>query len=228
MSFAELEFPRTLFSGVYMPNNKDIYKCLYKHLSPFTAYKKGCRCDKCLSNKRKSSRLTAKKLRQNIIYRQAQYTYNRLWFKKNKQKKRLYDKKYCKNNINKIKQRNKKYYQNNKENIKCKVKIWALNNPDKIKKRPNRYKWQKLNKDRVNALNAKRRVKINTQQKKLNKVDTQKIFNIYKQCKNISESTGIMYHVDHIIPISKGGKHHPSNLQILTALDNLKKASKLI
>lgn len=33
------------------------------------------------------------------------------------------------------------------------------------------------------------------------------------------------YHVDHIIPLCKGGKHHVSNLQYLTAEENFKKSS---
>jgi len=37
----------------------------------------------------------------------------------------------------------------------------------------------------------------------------------------------IMYHVDHIIPLAKNGSHHPSNLQIATAIWNLRKGKKL-
>lgn len=33
-------------------------------------------------------------------------------------------------------------------------------------------------------------------------------------------------HVDHIKPLSKGGLHEPSNLQLLTPRDNLRKGSK--
>lgn len=36
------------------------------------------------------------------------------------------------------------------------------------------------------------------------------------------------YHVDHIIPLSKGGLHHQDNLQYLTETDNLRKGNKLI
>lgn len=35
------------------------------------------------------------------------------------------------------------------------------------------------------------------------------------------------YHVDHIIPLSKGGTHHEGNLQILTEQDNKRKYNKL-
>lgn len=50
----------------------------------------------------------------------------------------------------------------------------------------------------------------------------------YIKCKYISKSTGIPHHVDHIIPISRGGLHHPSNLQILTKFENLSKGAKLL
>jgi 5-methylcytosine-specific restriction endonuclease McrA len=33
-------------------------------------------------------------------------------------------------------------------------------------------------------------------------------------------------HVDHIRPLAKGGKHEPSNLQLLTPEENLKKGAK--
>lgn len=36
------------------------------------------------------------------------------------------------------------------------------------------------------------------------------------------------YEVDHIIPLSKGGKHHEDNLQYLTKEENRKKGSKLV
>lgn len=35
------------------------------------------------------------------------------------------------------------------------------------------------------------------------------------------------FEVDHIIPISKGGKHHPNNLQYLTIYENRKKSNNV-
>jgi hypothetical protein len=56
----------------------------------------------------------------------------------------------------------------------------------------------------------------------------EKILLFYKECARITEETGILHHVDHIHPISKGGKHHPDNLQILTAIENIRKGNKLL
>ena len=48
---------------------------------------------------------------------------------------------------------------------------------------------------------------------------------VYAEMQRLNKEAGcVAYHVDHIKPISKGGAHHPDNLQILTAAENLKKS----
>lgn len=57
------------------------------------------------------------------------------------------------------------------------------------------------------------------------------IINTYLQCKNITSSTGIPHHVDHIIPINSDivcGLHVPWNLQIVTAEYNVRKSNRLL
>ena len=53
------------------------------------------------------------------------------------------------------------------------------------------------------------------------KEELEEIAIFYKNCPN-------GYHVDHIIPVSKGGLHNVKNLQYLTPTDNFKKASKIL
>ena len=50
----------------------------------------------------------------------------------------------------------------------------------------------------------------------------------YDTAKCLESITNNKYHVDHIIPLSKGGQHLPWNLQILTAEENIKKSNKII
>lgn len=52
------------------------------------------------------------------------------------------------------------------------------------------------------------------------------IIKIYEECRLKTKTTGIDYHVDHIKPLSKSGRHHPSKLRIITAKENMKKGAK--
>ena len=58
--------------------------------------------------------------------------------------------------------------------------------------------------------------------------DHKQIQSIYEACEKITRETGILHHVDHIHPISKGGQHHQDNLQILTAEENIKKSNNIL
>ena len=92
--------------------------------------------------------------------------------------------------------------------------------------------YKKLHADRdrplANARSAKRRTNIKNGSVNLTPEEKLRIREIYIKCKMISESTGIPHHVDHIIPVVKGGLHHPDNLQILTKFENLSKGSKIL
>ena len=50
---------------------------------------------------------------------------------------------------------------------------------------------------------------------------------IYETAKRISNCLGVEHHVDHIVPLAKGGAHHISNLRVLPAKWNLRKSDKL-
>lgn len=68
--------------------------------------------------------------------------------------------------------------------------------------------------------NAIRKQRFRELIKELTKEEMEQIQLFYLECP-------IGYEVDHIIPISKGGKHHISNLQYLTKQENRKKGAKL-
>jgi len=49
----------------------------------------------------------------------------------------------------------------------------------------------------------------------------------YEDARRLSGETGIKHHVDHIIPLAKGGPHLPWNLQVITKDENLTKGAKI-
>lgn len=77
-----------------------------------------------------------------------------------------------------------------------------------------------------NLKSAKRRARLKNQIPIDN--DFEKIKNIYEECRKLSVETGIPHEVDHIIPIAKGGMHHPDNLQIITMSENRRKGKNII
>jgi hypothetical protein len=83
-------------------------------------------------------------------------------------------------------------------------------------------------KEKVNNKTYRYRTKKFGETPILTNEEHERILLIYKECAKITEETGILHHVDHIHPISKGGKHHPDNLQILTATENIRKGNKLL
>jgi 5-methylcytosine-specific restriction endonuclease McrA len=51
---------------------------------------------------------------------------------------------------------------------------------------------------------------------------------IYLEASRLTQETGIRHEVDHIIPISRGGKHHEDNLRVVTITENRRKGPKLL
>lgn len=85
-----------------------------------------------------------------------------------------------------------------------------------------------LNEGVTDAYKDRKRKKRNDriQLTKLTPEERRVIVEVYKRAREMSVNTGIPHEVDHIIPLSRGGLHHPSNLQILTRDENKFKGAK--
>ena len=84
--------------------------------------------------------------------------------------------------------------------------------------------------ERAARENFRRAQKISATPKWLTKVQKDEMVQLYKLREQLSLEKGIIYHVDHIIPlINKDicGLHVPWNLQVIPAIDNLKKSNKV-
>jgi len=95
---------------------------------------------------------------------------------------------------------------------------YRAENPEKV------FKWKRgdrqRNKHRIYANNAKRRAKLIGD-------NSTEIKNLYALREFYEAmSLGEKFHVDHIYPIAKGGTHVIDNLQIIPAIDNLRKGTQ--
>jgi uncharacterized transporter YbjL len=135
---------------------------------------------------------------------------------------------YRKNNIDKELARSNKYKQENKETVSInRIARYRKNSVIEIEKVR---AWQKLNRDKVNANQARRRAaKLQAMPRWLTAEDKLKIVEFYKLAKRLEQETGVKYHVDHIVPlqgINICGLHVPWNLQVIPAYDNISKSNK--
>lgn len=121
-----------------------------------------------------------------------------------------------------IKEYRRKWYIRNKISCLNKSREYIINNLEKHKQYDR--EWSKKNKDKKNASKAKRRSKMVSIE--LSNEQKNEIQQIYKDA--AMKSKGLhKYHVDHVIPLSKGGLHVPNNLRIILAKDNLEKGNKI-
>lgn len=85
--------------------------------------------------------------------------------------------------------------------------------------------WYKLNAGKKTAaVNARRR---GMKEWFCSEVEKLMIEYRYEDARRLTKETGIKHHVDHIIPLAKGGPHLPWNLQVLTETENLRKGAKI-
>ena len=124
----------------------------------------------------------------------------------NKEKIKAKGKAYCEANKEILKATRKKYYEANKERLRLKQEAWRKNNPAKVR-----------------ATDAKRRALEMNQYEKLSADDKFVIEECYELMRLRTTKMGFAWHVDHIIPLSKGGLHKPTNLQVVPATWNLRK-----
>jgi len=107
------------------------------------------------------------------------------------------------------------YREANKERIAEKQAEYREANKERIAE------YRKANKDRRLAYKAERRAKKKNAAVDLTDNERLAIRLIYEDAQTLG------WHVDHIVPISKGGLHHPDNLQIVRPSYNLQKNDKI-
>ena len=133
---------------------------------------------------------------------------------------------HCRNCMKKYQ---KKYNTNNKEVNRLRVKKWREENPERNKQTAR--EWQHKNKHKFAAKTQKRRAaKLNATPPWLNEDHKFMLEEIYELRDLRSQATGVVHHVDHIVPLrgtAVCGLHVPWNLQVIPATDNIRKGNTL-
>jgi hypothetical protein len=106
------------------------------------------------------------------------------------------------------------------------VKNHWRENKDQYKKRQQKYMQSEKGKIKHLHNQAKRRALKKKSSINLTKEQEGVIKQIYAHSVRITKKLKIAFHVDHIVPLSKGGLHHPSNLQVAPASWNCSKCNK--
>lgn len=96
---------------------------------------------------------------------------------------------------------------------------WIKNNPEKHKENLNQYQKTEHGKKKRKEIRKKRSEKFRESKQETSEHEMELIKDFYINCPD-------GYHVDHIIPVARGGLHKLENLQYLKATDNFRKGYK--
>jgi 5-methylcytosine-specific restriction endonuclease McrA len=138
----------------------------------------------------------------------------RTFYEKNPHKRKIYNKKYYDKDPAKIRDRGMAWREKNPDKEKSRTKIYRDGNRDKV--RTAVANWAKKNPLKRSVHEAGRRAR----KRAVGGSHTaQDILNIYEmqsgRCAYCRVKLKNKYHVDHIIPLAKGGSNDRQNLQIL-------------
>ena len=145
---------------------------------------------------------------------------------------------YRQNNPEKVKESNKKYKQNNKEKIRESDKEYYQNNKEKVLERQREYDKNNLHKSREKERKRRALKKANIHEP-YSEDQVLKLYgsvcHICKEEINLSakRSTGAPgwergLHIDHVMPLSKGGPDMLDNVRPAHGLCNLQKSASVL
>lgn len=199
--------------------------CKRGHLSLRSTRRRACRdCEQHYRDERKD--VTAE--------------YKRQYHQKNKEKLCRISREWYAANKDRASACNRAHYLKNKDRYAEWRASWAAANPEKKRswevqwRKENSVRlaavsreWKRKNPERVLAHNRNRRALARGADGSHTAQDVQAIYSLQRgRCAHCSRKVGSEYHVDHIVPLVRGGSNWPENLQILCPKCNMSKNRK--
>jgi len=149
--------------------------------------------------------------------------YMKEYYAKNKERLSILEKEYHKKNKEKRNAQSRAYHEKNKEACNAYAREYYVNNKERWPERNK--KWYQKNKAYYRAKDALRGSRKSAVNDIITAEDKWVLQEMYELSALRTESTGIPWHVDHINPLSKGGRHCLTNLQVVPAVWNLSKGN---
>lgn len=166
------------------------------------------------------------------------------WAEDNPEKAQASSKKYRDTHKDNQKEYWKTYYPENSEKLKQRTRDWSKANPDRKKLADQQYhkrtydraktnesvkRWRKANPEQHRAQLSKRRArKMNAE----GHYSAQDVRDLYEEQQGLCAYCGIRlfdeYHIDHVVPLVRGGTNWPDNLLLACPDCNLLKGDKLL
>lgn len=115
----------------------------------------------------------------------------------------------------------KAWVKNNKDKVYVHQKAWADKNKESETLR--KAQWKKDNKDKVEVMTAKRRLLSENAKAAMSDAEKENFANLVEIRDNATALFGYEWHIDHVIPLSKGGTNAIDNLEVVPASWNLTK-----
>lgn len=148
-------------------------------------------------------------------------------YHKDPQKQRERVRRYRDANLDAVREQQRKYFHANKEARIASLKAWKAANPDRYE--TIQRLWREENRAKCAAYSAAWRRACREQTPPW--ADLKAMMAFYEEAARLTAETGIVHHVDHIIPLrgkSVRGLHVQTNLRVIPAVENMRKHNRLL
>jgi 5-methylcytosine-specific restriction endonuclease McrA len=150
----------------------------------------------------------------------------RNWYAANIEKAREQNRNWYAANIEKARENHRSQYAANPEKRREMTRNWREANPEK--RRAMHKKWAANNPDKVRVNTHRRRARLLNVPGSHTAKDIRALYALQQgRCNYCKIEVGNTWHLDHIMPVSRGGSNNPENLQVLCPSCNLRKHAKL-
>ena len=148
-----------------------------------------------------------------------------IWYKANSERVKEKVAEYRADNLERVKAKQAEYNAANPDRARARWVAWYAVNREKAKAYT--AAWQKANPESCRIITQNRRARKLANGGKLSKGLSAKLFKLQKgKCPCCNQPLGDNYHMDHIMPIKRGGANEDLNIQLLRQQCNQQKSAK--